>query len=103
MIPVSPTPYANIDFSKTILQAGSARGDTVAYKIIYKNNGTNTLNSFVINDFWPGTLNFVTSSPLPFNPPYGNSCIYGCTLTRYINTPLPAGAMGEIILTGTIK
>jgi hypothetical protein len=37
VIPVTPTPFANVDFQKTILQAGSAKGDTVSYKIRYEN------------------------------------------------------------------
>lgn len=103
LIPVTATPYANIDFQKTIVQAGSNRGETVTYKLSYKNNGTNALSNFVVNDFRPATLNYVSASPLPFNPPLWNSCANGCIITWYINGVLQAGEMGEIILTGTIK
>jgi len=103
VIPVAPTPYANIDFNKTVVQAGSARGESVTYKISYKNNGTNALSNFVVTDFWPATLNYVSASPLPSNPPYGNSCAGGCSLIWYVNATLQPGDIGEIILTGTIK
>jgi len=92
-----------MDFNKTILQAGSNKGDVVSYKISYKNNGTTALSNFVVSDFWPATLNYVSASPLPSNPPYGNSCAGGCTLLFYPQGALAQGSIGEIILTGTIK
>jgi len=72
-------------------------------KISYKNNGTTALSNFVVSDFWPATLNYVSASPLPSNPPYGNSCAGGCTLLFYPQGALAQGSIGEIILTGTIK
>ena len=100
---VAPIPYANIDFSKTILQTGSNKWDTISYKITYINNGTTPLSNFVISDFRPTTLNYVTASPLPFNSPIGNSCANGCTLLWYPSGVLGQGDIGEIILTWTIK
>ncbi|MEI6672245.1 MAG: hypothetical protein WCL02_02550 [bacterium] len=37
----------------------------MVFELIYTNNGTATLSNYDIVDYRPGTLNFISASPMP--------------------------------------
>jgi uncharacterized repeat protein (TIGR01451 family) len=51
--------------TKTALSYGNTVGQPVVFELLYKNNGTTTITSYDIVDYWPGTLQFVSSTPSP--------------------------------------
>lgn len=58
-------PNASMKITKNILSYGNKVGDPVVFELLYQNNGTTTITSYNIVDYWPGTLQFVSSTPPP--------------------------------------
>jgi uncharacterized repeat protein (TIGR01451 family) len=54
-----------MSFEKKLVQYGNNTGDPVVFELVYKNNGTATITNYTIDDYRPGTLNFVSASPMP--------------------------------------
>lgn len=52
-------------FEKKITQYGNKSGDPVTFELLYTNNGNATITNYDITDYWPGTLNFVSATPMP--------------------------------------
>ena len=50
---------------KKIISYGNNVGDNVQYEIVYTNNGSATITNYNVVDYWPGTLNFGSASPMP--------------------------------------
>ncbi len=97
---VSTTPNSTMSFEKKVVQYGNNVWDPVVFELLYQNNGTAIITSYDIVDYWPGTLHFVSASPMPTT----NTPTTGGSLLRWmINTPLLPGNSGKIIINGTIK
>lgn len=62
---VNATPVANISLVKTANKNIVSSGDSITYTIIYQNMWNTALNSYVITDYWPGMIEFVSASPFP--------------------------------------
>lgn len=87
-------------FEKRLVQYGNNSWDPVVFELLYQNNWTATITSYDIVDYWPGTLNFVSASPMPTTQT-NNS---GWSLLRWIfNTALAPNWSGKITINGTIK
>lgn len=97
---VSTTPSATMGFEKRIMQYGNNPWDPVVFELRYQNNGNTPITNFDVVDYWPGTLNFVSASPMPATqlPSIGWS-----ELHWIFTSPLAAGASGTITINGTIK
>lgn len=61
---ISTTPVSVMDFEKRIVQYGNNSGDPVTFELLYHNNGSATITHFEVVDYWPGTLNFVSATPI---------------------------------------
>lgn len=93
-------PTSSMTIEKSILQYGNNVGDSVVFELLYQNNWTATITSYDIVDYWPGTLNFVSSTP----PPTSQTPSSWGTLLRWVfTTPIAPNGTGKIILNGTIK
>ncbi|MEI6118262.1 MAG: hypothetical protein WCP92_03290 [bacterium] len=64
-INVAITPASTMIFEKRLIQYGNNAGDGITFELLYQNNGTATITHYDIVDYWPGTLNFVSASPMP--------------------------------------
>lgn len=62
---VSTTPSSTMMFEKRLVSYGNNPGDPVVFEILYRNNGSATVSNYDIIDYRPGTLNFVSASPMP--------------------------------------
>jgi len=58
-------PLVNVTFNKSIVSAGTTHGDTVVFALDYANNGTDAVSSYDVTDYWPGTLTFLSATPMP--------------------------------------
>ncbi len=97
---VSTTPNATLSFEKKLVQYGNNKGDPVTFELLYQNNGSATITNYDIVDYRPGTLNFVSATPMPITQTPNN----GWLLLRRVSTaPLAPGASGKITINGTIK
>ncbi len=92
---VSATPFANISLIKTASESSVSSGDELIYTIRYQNIGNATLNSYVITDYWPAMVDFVTASPFPSSIV---NFATGSILQWNFYTPLLPGQTWEIIL-----
>ena len=97
---VSTTPSSTITFEKRLVQYGNNAGDPVVFELLYQNNWTATITSYDIVDYWPGTLNFVSASPMPTTQTVTS---WGSLLHWIITTPLAPNWSGKITINGTIK
>ena len=79
----------SVSFVKTLLQAGSTPGDSVTFALDYKNQGTTTLSTYSIVDYWPSALSFVNASPMPTSQSF---TVGGSLLNRSFSTPLAPNA-----------
>lgn len=96
---VSAAPGSVISFEKKVVQYGNKAGDPVVFELVYQNNGSTTITNYDIVDYRPGTLNFVSASPMPTT----QSIVPTGTLHRLFSTPLAPGASGKITINATIK
>ncbi|MCX6823630.1 MAG: hypothetical protein NT085_00685 [candidate division SR1 bacterium] len=98
-INVAIVPASTMIFEKRLIQYGNNVGDGVTFELLYQNNGTATITNYDIVDYWPGTLNFVSASPMPITqtPTSG-----GVLLHWIFTTPIAPNGSGKITLNGTI-
>lgn len=99
-INVIALPTASMTITKTALSYGNTVGQPVVFELLYKNNGTTTITSYDIVDYWPGTLQFVSSTPSPQSQ---TASSWGMLLRRFFTTPIAPNGTGKIILNGIIK
>lgn len=63
----------------------AVQGETITYTITYTNAGNTTVNSYTVLDQFPGTLDFVSATPIvSSNTPTS----YGRALQWNFSTPL---------------
>lgn len=62
---ISTTPTSTMSFEKRLISYGTHPGDPVVFELLYQNNGTANITNYDIVDYRPGTLNFVSASPMP--------------------------------------
>ncbi|MEI7919536.1 MAG: hypothetical protein WCH65_05040, partial [bacterium] len=61
------------------------------FELLYQNNGNATITNFDVVDYWPGTLNFVSASPMPTT----QSATAGGSLLRWtMTTPIAPNGSG---------
>jgi len=97
---VSTTPTSTMNFEKRLVQYGNTPWSPVVFELLYRNNGTATITNFDIVDYRPGTLNFVSASPMPT---IQTTTPWGKELHRFITTPLAPNGSGKIIINWTIQ
>lgn len=85
---------------KSISQYGNASGSPIVFELLYTNNGTTTISSYNIVDYWPGTLTFVSATPMPTTQtPTSGGYLLNWT---FIN-PIAPGWTWLITIHGTIN
>jgi uncharacterized repeat protein (TIGR01451 family) len=89
-----------MNFEKRLVQYGNTPWSPVVFELLYRNNGTATITNFDIVDYRPGTLNFVSASPMPT---IQTTTPWGKELHRFITTPLAPNGSGKIIINWTIQ
>ena len=94
------TPVANVSLVKTADKTVVSSGDDITYTIVYQNNGTVALDSYVLTDIWPAMVDFQTANPFPNSIV---SFVTGDVLKWIFNTPLLPGEGWEIILEWIVK
>jgi hypothetical protein len=97
---VSPTPFANISLIKTANKSIVSQWDTIEYTIVYQNVWNTRLNSYVITDYWPWMIDFVSANPFP------SSTVNLSTwsiLTWNFNSYLNPWETWQIIVEGIVK
>ena len=99
-INVVVVPTSSMNIEKKIISYGNNVGDNVQYEIDYTNNWTATITNYNVVDYWPGTLNFVSASPMPTTQ---TTTAWWMLLNRIFTTPLVPNGSGKITLNGTIK
>ncbi len=99
-INVSTTPASTMMINKSITQYGNTTGDPVTFELVYQNNWTATITSNDIVDYWPGTLHFVSASPMPTTQTTTSG---GALLHRIFTTPIAPNGTGKIIINWTIN
>lgn len=99
-INVLAVPASTMTIEKKIVQYGNNVGDPIVFELVYKNNWTATITSYDIVDYWPGTLNFVSASPMPTTQ---TIISWGALLRWIFTTPLAPNGWGKITLNWTIK
>jgi len=97
---VIESPVANILLSKSVNKIKVQSGDNITYTIKYQNVWNTVINSYVITDYWPGMISFVSASPGPSNMVNLST---GYVLTWSFYTPLNPGQTWEIILNGIVQ
>ena len=97
---VSTTPSSTMLFEKRLVSYGNNTGDPVVFELIYQNNGTATITNYDIVDYRPGTLNFVSASPMPTTQTVTSG---GALLHWIFTTPLAPNWSGKITINWTIK
>jgi len=97
---VSTTPSSTLIFEKRLISYGNNPWDPVVFELLYQNNWSATITSYDIVDYWPGTLNFVSASPMPTTQtPHAT----WSNLRWNFTTPLTPNASGKITINGRIK
>jgi len=87
-------------FEKRITKYGSNSWDPVEFELLYTNQWSATITNYDIVDYWPGTLNFISASPMPTTQTNN----IGWALLHWImTTPLAGNTSGKIIIKWTIK
>lgn len=97
---VSATPSSTMFFEKRLISYGTNPWDPVVFELHYRNNWSATIANYDIIDYRPGTLNFVSASPMPTTQTMGTGWL---ELHWIMNTPLAANWSGTITINGTIK
>ncbi len=92
---VSDTPVSNISLIKTADVSSATAWDTIIYTISYQNVWNVVLNSYVITDFWPAMVDFVSATPFPSS--VVNLATWSILQWNFW-TPLAPGQTWEIIL-----
>jgi uncharacterized repeat protein (TIGR01451 family) len=59
------SPVVNVFLTKTADKTVVSSGDVITYIIVYQNNGTVALDSYVLTDIWPAMVDFTTAIPFP--------------------------------------
>jgi len=90
---VVATPNIKVSITKTVDKTYVHHGDTVTYTITYTNNGTAPLTNYVVRDYWPAMVEFLSSTPATNDIVATNEWT---TITWHFNTPLAAGASATI-------
>ncbi len=98
--PVSTSPNSTMVFEKKITQYGNKSGDPVTFELLYTNNGNATITNYDITDYWPGTLNFVSATPMPTTQTPNS---WGTILHWIFTPPLAPNWSGKIIVNWTIR
>ncbi len=93
-------PTSSMTIEKKIISYGNNVGDNVQYEIVYTNNWTATITNYNVVDYWPGTLNFGSASPMPTTQ---TTTSWWMLLNRIFTTPLVPNGSGKITLNGTIR
>ena len=93
-------PASTMSIEKSLVSYGNNAGDAVVFEVLYKNNGTATITNYDIVDYWPGTLTFVSASPMPTSQ---TSAPWGEVLHWIFTTPIAPNGTGKIIINGRIK
>ncbi len=96
---VSTTPSSTMSFEKRLVQYGNNAWDPVVFELLYQNNGSATITNYDIVDYWPGTLNFISASPMPTT----QTVTSGGALLHWIFNSLAPNGSGKITINGTIK
>lgn len=99
-INVSTLPTASMIIEKKIVSYGNLPWDPVVFELIYTNNGTATLSNYDIVDYRPGTLNFISASPMPTTQTVNSGWLL---LHWYFTTPITPNGTGKITINWTIK
>jgi uncharacterized repeat protein (TIGR01451 family) len=99
-INVITAPNASMTIEKKIVQYGNTSGDPIIFELLYRNNGTTTISSYDIVDYWPGTLNFVSATPSPTTQTPSS---WGSLLRWVFTSPILPNGSGKILINGTIK
>ena len=94
------TPLANISLIKTVNVSSVSSWDNIIYTIRYQNIWNTTLTNYVLFDYWPAMINFVSATPFPSS--ILNLATWS-TLQWNFNTPLTPGQTGEIVLEWIVK
>lgn len=97
---VSTTPSSTMNFEKRLIQYGNTPWAPVVFELVYRNNWSATITNFDIVDYRPGTLNFVSASPMPTTQ---TSIPWGKELHRFFTTPLAPNGSGKITINWTIQ
>lgn len=97
---VIPAPVANISLIKTADRATVTSWDDITYTISYKNIWTIKLNSYVLVDYWPAMVDFVSANPFPSSIVNFNT---GSVLTWNFNSPLYPGQTWQIVIQWKVK
>jgi len=92
---VSATPVANISIIKTADQSVVYSWSEITYTITYQNIGDAVINNYVITDYWPAMVDFVSATPFPSSV---SNFVTGTLLKWNFYTPLMPGQTWEIIL-----
>lgn len=97
---VAIMPASTMIFEKKLIQYGNNVWDGVTFELFYQNNGNATITNYDVVDYWPGTLNFVSASPMPTTQ---TSVPWGSELHWIINSPLAPNGSGKIIIKWTLR
>ncbi len=92
---ISTTPSSTMLFEKRVVSYGNNSGDPVVFELLYQNQGNATITNFDIVDYRPGTLNFISASPMPTTQ---TPMVGGTELRRIITTPLAPNGTGKITI-----
>jgi len=92
---VDSTPFANISLLKTADKNIVSSGDDITYTIVYQNMWNTALSSYIITDYWPGMVEFISANPFPSN--IVNITTWSI-LTWNFYTPLLPGQTWQIII-----
>jgi uncharacterized repeat protein (TIGR01451 family) len=92
---VNESPVWDVFLIKTADKSIVGSWDDITYTIVYQNMWNISLNSYVIVDYWPAMIDFVSATPFP------SSVINLFTwsiLQWNFNIPLAPGQTWEIVL-----
>lgn len=92
---VDSAPFANISLLKTADKNIVSSGDDITYTIVYQNMWNTALSSYIITDYWPGVVEFISATPFPSN--IVNITTWSI-LTWNFYTPLLPGQTWQIII-----
>jgi uncharacterized repeat protein (TIGR01451 family) len=97
---VDSTPVANISLIKTANKNVVSSGDDITYSIVYQNMWNTALSSYIITDYRPGMIEFISASPFPSNVVNVTSW---SILTWNFYNPLLPGQTWQIVLQWKVK
>lgn len=97
---VSATPSSTLLFEKRLVSYGTNPWDPVVFELLYRNNWSATIANYDIIDYRPGTLHFVSASPMPTTQTMGTGWV---ELRWLMHSSLAPNGSGKIIINGTIK